>query len=61
MTHLTYVLISYGLSAVVVLAIIAWIVLTQKSLQAELARLETQGIRRRSQKAPDPKRQVEHD
>ena len=51
MTHLTYVLLSYGISAVVVLAIIAWIVLTQKSLQAELARLEKQGIRRRSQKA----------
>lgn len=51
MTHLTYVLLSYGISAVVVLAIIAWIVVTQKNLQAELTRLEKQGIRRRSQKA----------
>jgi len=51
MTHLTYVLLSYGISAVVVLAIIAWIVLAQQKLQAELARLEKQGIRRRSQKA----------
>lgn len=51
MSHLTYVLLSYGISAVVVLGIIAWIVLAQKSLQAELARLEKQGIRRRSDKA----------
>lgn len=51
MTHLGYVLISYGVSLAVILIIVAWIVLTQRHLRAELARLEKQGIRRRSQKA----------
>ena len=51
MTHLTYVLISYGISAAVIIAIVAWIMLAQSNLRAELARLEKQGIRRRSQKA----------
>jgi len=51
MTHLAYVLISYGISAALILMIIAWIVLTQRSLQAQMARLEQQGIRRRSKKA----------
>lgn len=51
MTHLDYVLISYGVSAVVILMIVAWIVMSQRKLRAELARLEQQGIRRRSSKA----------
>lgn len=51
MTHLSYVLISYGVSATVIVAIVAWILLTQTRLRAELARLEKLGIRRRSQKA----------
>ncbi len=51
MSHLDYVLISYGVSAVVILMIVAWIAMTQRNLRAELARLEQQGIRRRSQKA----------
>lgn len=51
MTHLDYVLISYGVSAVVILIIVAWIVMTKRNLKAELARLEQQGIRRRSNKA----------
>ncbi len=51
MSHLDYVLISYGVSAVVILMIVAWIAMTQRNLRAELARLEQQGIRRRSNKA----------
>ncbi|MBX8824422.1 heme exporter protein CcmD [Ochrobactrum sp. SFR4] len=51
MSHLDYVLISYGVSAVVIMMIVAWIAMTQRNLRAELARLEKQGIRRRSQKA----------
>ena len=51
MSHLDYVLISYGVSAVVILMIVAWIAMTQRNLRAELARLEQQGIRRRSSKA----------
>lgn len=51
MTHLTYVLISYGVSAVVIMAIVAWILLAQTRLRAEIVRLEKQGIRRRSKKA----------
>lgn len=53
MTHMTYVLLSYGISVVVVLAVMTWLVLVQKNLQAELTRLEAQGVRRRSQKAVD--------
>ncbi|MCF7644415.1 heme exporter protein CcmD [Bacillus subtilis] len=51
MSHLDYVLISYGVSAVVILMIVAWIAMTKRNLRAELARLEQQGIRRRSNKA----------
>ncbi|MDM7849759.1 heme exporter protein CcmD [Pseudochrobactrum kiredjianiae] len=51
MSHLDYVLISYGVSAVVILMIVAWIAMTQRNLRAELVRLEQQGIRRRSNKA----------
>ncbi|WP_439273142.1 heme exporter protein CcmD [Pseudochrobactrum sp. HB0163] len=51
MTHMAYVLISYGISAVAIAGIVAWILLAQIRLRAELARLEKQGIRRRSQKA----------
>ncbi|MGQ5717178.1 heme exporter protein CcmD [Hyphomicrobiales bacterium] len=51
MSHLDYVLISYGVSAIVILMIVAWIAMTQRNLRAELARLEQQGIRRRSNKA----------
>lgn len=50
MSHLTYVLLAYGISAIVVVAIVTWIMLTQQKLQAELLRLETQGIRRRTSK-----------
>ncbi|WOC15865.1 heme exporter protein CcmD [Pseudochrobactrum sp. MP213Fo] len=56
MSHLTYVMLAYGISAVVVLAILAWIVLTQNNLQAEMTRLEKQGIRRRSQQTTAPEK-----
>lgn len=51
MTHFSYVLLAYGISALAILAMVVWIMVTQRNLQAELARLEQQGIRRRSNKA----------
>lgn len=50
MNHLAYVLISYGVSVLVLGAMIIWILLDQRTLKAEMQRLEQQGIRRRSRK-----------
>lgn len=50
MTHLTYVLLSYGTTIVAIFTAIIWILLDQRYLRRELARLEQQGIRRRSDK-----------
>jgi heme exporter protein D len=54
MSHLTFVLISYGVSLIVLLGLITWLMLDQRTQRAELQRLEAQGIRRRSQKAQEP-------
>jgi heme exporter protein D len=45
---------AYGISAVVLAALIAWIVLDQRGRRREIAELEASGIRRRS--ARDDKR-----
>lgn len=55
MTHLTYVLLSYGITVVAILTAIIWILLDQRYLRHELARLEQQGIRRRSDKKSQSK------
>lgn len=55
MTHLTYVLLSYGITVVAILTAIIWILLDQRYLRRELARLEQQGIRRRSDKKSQSK------
>lgn len=53
MSHSFYVLGSYGLAAVICLALTIWVYLDGRARQTELRLLEAQGIRRRSQ-AADP-------
>jgi len=49
--HALYVLVAYGISAVVLAALLGWILLDQAARRRELAELEKRGIRRRSQGA----------
>lgn len=48
MTHLGYVLASYGISAFVLAAVIGWILVDQRVQKRAMTELEAQGIRRRS-------------
>lgn len=52
MSHFAYVLISYLASAFVVLALVAWVIIDQRARKAELAELESRGVRRRSDSTP---------
>ncbi|MEO1747807.1 MAG: heme exporter protein CcmD [Pseudomonadota bacterium] len=49
MSHLSFVLISYGAAALVLGGVIVWLWLSARSTKGELARLEAQGIKRRSE------------
>jgi heme exporter protein D len=48
MTHTLYVTAAYGITAVVIAALVGWILLDQAARRRELAELEKRGIRRRS-------------
>lgn len=48
MSHAFYIYLSYGVSALIILALIAWVWLDGRARQAELKALEAAGIRRRS-------------
>lgn len=48
MTHLAYVLVSYGICAATIMIMIVWVLLDQRARLAELAELEARGVRRRS-------------
>ncbi|PPJ45083.1 heme exporter protein CcmD [Rhizobium sp. KAs_5_22] len=48
MSHAFYIYLSYGISAVIVLALIGWTWLDGRARQAELKALEASGVRRRS-------------
>ena len=48
MSHLAYVSIAYGATALTLLALIAWVVVDQRARLAELGALEARGVRRRS-------------
>ncbi len=50
--HLGFVLASYGIAFVVLAIAIGWILIDQRLQKRELQRLEAQGLRRRSAKAP---------
>ncbi|WP_137157219.1 heme exporter protein CcmD [Rhizobium sp. FKL33] len=54
MTHAFYVYASWGAAALVLLGVIAATWLDSRKLQADLKRLEAQGIRRRSAAGSDP-------
>ena len=51
MTHALYVAAAYGISAIAIVAMIAWSLLDQRARKAELAELEASGVRRRSERA----------
>ncbi len=48
MTHAFYVSLAYGITAVIVAALIGWTWLDGRSRKKEMAMLEAAGIRRRS-------------
>ena len=49
MSHMSFVLLSYGLAAIILSGVIVWLWLGARAPSAELARLEAQGIKRRSE------------
>ncbi|MBP2562745.1 heme exporter protein D [Neorhizobium galegae] len=51
MSHTFYIAMSYAVSAIVILCLIAWTWLDGRARQKELAELEASGIRRRSAQA----------
>ena len=59
MSHVAFVSIAYAATAVVILALIAWVVLDQRARKREIADLEARGIRRRS--AAEPAGKPGHD
>lgn len=52
--HALYVTAAYGITAVVLTGLVAWILLDQRARKRELAELEASGIRRRSDKSTKP-------
>jgi heme exporter protein D len=46
--HPLYIAAAYGVSAIAILALVAWILLDQRARRRELVDLEKRGIRRRS-------------
>ncbi|OHV82161.1 heme exporter protein CcmD [Rhizobium sp. LCM 4573] len=48
MSHTFYIAMSYGLTALVALCLIGWVMLDGRARKRELAELEMSGIRRRS-------------
>ncbi|WP_018182998.1 heme exporter protein CcmD [Kaistia granuli] len=52
--HAGFILAAYGVTIVIVLALVGWILLDGRMLRGQLADLEARGIRRRSaRKAAD--------
>ena len=48
MTHLGYIIAAYAATAVVLVAMIAWVVLDVRAQKRKLRRLEEKGLRRSS-------------
>lgn len=53
MSHAFYIYVSYGVSAVIIVGLIAWTFFDGRARQAELKALEASGIRRRSAAAAE--------
>lgn len=52
MTHIEYVIVSYAMAALVVAALVIWVIGDARGRQKELAELEAAGFRRRSAAQP---------
>ncbi len=48
--HAGFILAAYGLSALIVVALVVWVVLDGRTQRRRLADLEARGIRRRSRR-----------
>ena len=46
--HALYVAAAYGISAVVIVGLVGWILADQRGRRREIAELEASGVRRRS-------------
>jgi heme exporter protein D len=49
MSHFAFVATAYGISALGLLLLAAWILIDQRGRKRELAELEARGVRRRSE------------
>jgi len=52
MSHAFYISLSYGLTGLIVIALIGWVMLDGRARNRELKELETSGIRRRASAKP---------
>lgn len=52
-THAAFILISYSATALVIAALIGWLIVDGRRQRAALADLEARGVRRRSSASPD--------
>jgi len=52
--HALYVTAAYGVSALALAGLIAWVVLDQRARRREMAELEASGLRRRSDRKDAP-------
>ena len=52
--HALYVTAAYGITAVVLIGLIGWILIDQRARKRQLAELEAAGVRRRSDKVAKP-------
>lgn len=48
MTHALYVAAAYGITLIALGGLLGWILIDQRNRKRELARLEAEGVRRRS-------------
>ena len=56
MSHEVFVAAAYGISALGILALVAWNLIDQRARKAELAELEARGVRRRSDRTGSAER-----
>lgn len=54
MSYLGYILGAYGAAIAVLGGLLGWVLSDQRARRRELAELETSGVRRRSERQPEP-------
>ena len=52
--HALYVTAAYGISALALVALMAWVVLDSRARRREMAEMEASGLRRRSDRKDKP-------